>query len=217
MINMYLGNPGSGKSLHSASDIRFALQNGQCVIANFMIKTDLFKMHVESKFIYIQQDKLKYPFRVVKEIFEYRKEHEGRILILFDECQMLFDNRKWKDEGRDEWILFFTHHRKLMGDKGEIILITQREASIDPKIYDLVEYKSYHRKICNYGTFGFILGLLTGDRLHQFITYWAPLKTVVGAQFYLRRKRDCDIYDTSYLFGLFDGVDFDKWVERAES
>ena len=216
MINLYLGNPGSGKSLHSSGDIRFALEHGQCVIANFKIKTELFRMADDSKFVYIPQESLKFPFIVVKHIVDYRKEHSGRILIMLDECQMLFDNRKWKDPGRDEWVLFFTHHRKLMGDTGEIILVTQREASIDPKIYDLVEYKSYHRKICNFGRFGFILGLLTGDRVHQYITYWAPLREVVSSRFFLRKKRDCDIYDTNYMFGLFDNINFDEWVKKAE-
>lgn len=215
MINMYLGTPRSGKSLHSARDIRFALKNGQCVIANFNIKTELFDMHENSKFIFIEQKKLTYPYILVKEIFEYRKKHDGRILILLDECQMLFDNRKWKDPGREEWVLFFTHHGKLMGENGEVILITQREASIDPKIYDLVEYKSYHRKVCNFGRLGLILGLFTANRLHQFITYWAPLKTVVGSEFYLRKNKDCNIYDTNYMFGLFDNIDFEAWIDKA--
>lgn len=57
MIYFYTGTPGSGKSLHMASEIYDAMWKGQNVIANFAINEDYFKdaKHPErlGKFIYV--------------------------------------------------------------------------------------------------------------------------------------------------------------------
>lgn len=209
MINLYLGNTGSGKSLHTAKDIRFALEHGQLVIANYRVDLTKFKLKKDSKFVYLSNKQLEYPYELVKVIKEYQEEHGyRRMLIVIDEAQMLFDNRKWNIAGREQWMLFFTHHRKITRDKGEVLLLTQREASIDPKVADIVEFKSYHHKTCNMGTIMFLIGLFTGDRLHHYVTYWGPGKNVRTAnKYFLRKNRDCDIYDTFDEFELFDDIE----------
>lgn len=57
MIYFYTGTPGSGKSLHMASEIHDAIWEGKNVIANFEINEDYFKnaKHPErlGKFIYV--------------------------------------------------------------------------------------------------------------------------------------------------------------------
>lgn len=57
MIYMYTGRPGSGKSLHMASEIHEAVWNGKNVIANFQINESYFAKarHPErlGKFIYV--------------------------------------------------------------------------------------------------------------------------------------------------------------------
>lgn len=43
MITLYSGTPGSGKSLHQASDIWWCLKLNKPVVANYDINTELFK------------------------------------------------------------------------------------------------------------------------------------------------------------------------------
>ena len=61
MIRFYSGTPGSGKSLHVASDIYRYLQNGKNVIANFEMNDSLIKERKgkqKGSFVYLSNSQL---------------------------------------------------------------------------------------------------------------------------------------------------------------
>lgn len=67
---------------------------------------------------------------------------EGEGLLLLDECQLVFNSRKW--DKNFEWIVFFTQHRKLHWN---VILIAHSIEMIDGQIRPLCEYSSTFRNM----------------------------------------------------------------------
>lgn len=67
---------------------------------------------------------------------------EGEGLLLLDECQLVFNARKW--EKNFGWIVFFTQHRKLHWD---VVLIAHSIEMIDAQIRPLAEYASTFRNM----------------------------------------------------------------------
>lgn len=108
MIYLYSGTPGSGKSLHQASDLYWWLHNGKPAIANFDINLDAIKTKHLGEFYYINNEILK-PELLIKYAQIYFKDHkfkEGAIRLYIDECQLLFNAREWNIAGRKEWLSF---------------------------------------------------------------------------------------------------------------
>jgi hypothetical protein len=68
---------------------------------------------------------------------------EGACLLVLDEVTALFQARNWDTEGRDEWLEFFNHHRKL---GYEVILISQYDRAIDVQIRAVVDTEIAHHK-----------------------------------------------------------------------
>lgn len=61
MIRFYSGTPGSGKSLHVASDIYRYIQNGKNVVANFEINDSIIKAKrgkTKGSFVYLNNYQL---------------------------------------------------------------------------------------------------------------------------------------------------------------
>ena len=197
MIYLYSGTPGSGKSLHQADDIFWDLNLNKPVVANYPINTNLFKKKVP--FIYLSNDKLT-PFELVEISKEYFKNHkfkEGAIKLYIDECQILFNAREWNVKGRDDWLVFFTQHRKYGYD---IYLIAQFDRMIDRQIRSLIEYEVIHRKVKNFGFWGGLLNLLALGNLFVAVTMWYPLKERVGVDFFKAHKKYFKLYDTYSTF-----------------
>lgn len=67
---------------------------------------------------------------------------EGEGLLLLDECQLVFNARKW--EKNFDWIVFFTQHRKLHWN---VVLIAHSIEMIDGQIRPLAEYASTFRNM----------------------------------------------------------------------
>lgn len=67
---------------------------------------------------------------------------EGEGLLLLDECQLVFNTRKW--EKNFDWIVFFTQHRKLHWN---VVLIAHDIQMIDSQIRPLAEYASVFRNL----------------------------------------------------------------------
>lgn len=67
---------------------------------------------------------------------------EGEGLLLLDECQLVFNARKW--EKNFEWIVFFTQHRK---KHWNVVLIAHSIEMIDSQIRPLAEYASTFRNM----------------------------------------------------------------------
>lgn len=199
MIFLYSGTPGSGKSLHTARTIYWSLKRGCPVIANFPINLDLIK---KRKAEYIVRDNIEltpdFLIDYSRKFFKGKHMKEGQILLVIDECQLMFNAREWNTKGRAEWLSFFTQHRHFGYD---IILVAQFDRMIDRQIRSLIEYEYIHRKVSNFGTKGLIMSLLSGGKLHVAVKMWYPLQERVGSEFFKAHKKYYKLYDT---FALFD-------------
>lgn len=198
MVSLYSGTPGSGKSLHSARQIILAAKRGHPVIANFPVKLDY--RWEKANYTYVPNDLLtpKYLIDYAQSFFEDKPVKESSILLIIDECQLLFNAREWQKRGRDGWLSFFTQHRHLGYD---IILIAQMDRMIDRQIRGLIEYEYIHRKLKNFGVKGFFVSLLTGGAGFCCVKRWYPLSEKLEVEYVRANKKVYSIYDT---FALLD-------------
>lgn len=133
MIMLYSGTPGSGKSLHTARDIRDSLgPKRRPVIANFDVNPGT--RGYRERFIYKPNNDLTPDFLIkfATDYWKGRKVKEDDILLVIDEAQLVFNSRTWQDKGasskRMDWIEFFSQHRHF-GYK--VVLIAQFDRMID--------------------------------------------------------------------------------------
>ena len=202
MINLYSGTPGSGKSLHVADNIKWYLGNNRPVIANFYFKANLCRCKKYGGFLFIPNSELNVE-KLVQFSDLYKEErrmnnlNEESILLVIDECQLLFNAREWNDAHRKEWISFFSQHRKL-GYK--VILVAQYAEMIDKQIRALIEYEYIHRKVSNIGIGGRIFSLVLGGNLHVAVKIYKPLREKVGTDFFKADKTLYRLYDTYNRF-----------------
>lgn len=200
MIRLYSGTPGSGKSLHNARDIIMRSRLGEPVVGNF--DCDLHK-YKKAKYTYCPNDQLtpKFLKEYSRNFFNGRRpgaKDEGKLLLVIDECQLLFNSREWQRANRNEWLEFFTQHRKFGYD---ITLIAQFDRMIDRQIRSLIEYEFIHRKLSNFGFKGWLLSLFLGGNTFVAVQMWYPLKERIGSEFIHARKSLWSIYDSYALFG----------------
>lgn len=205
MIYLYSGTPGSGKSLHQASDLYWWVRSGHLSITNFQFNDSSLRNKKGGANYYVPNDKLSPELlvKVSKAYFTNKKFREGSIRLYIDECQLLFNAREWNIQGRKQWLSFFTQHRKYGYD---IYLIAQFDRMIDRQIRSLIEYEIIHRKVSNFGKFGKILSLITGGKLFVAVKVWYPLKEKVGSEFFRANKRYYSLYDTFNTFSTDDDV-----------
>lgn len=198
MIYLYSGTPGSGKSLHVARLIYYTLFRNKPVICNFPIDTGMVK-HPD-KFLYIDNSELN-----PKKLMDYSREHfsgrpvrEGEILLVIDECQMMFNARNWDAKGREAWNKFFTLHRHFGYD---IVLVAQFDRMIDRQIRCLIEYEQVHRKVTNYGWKGWLIcAFMLSPSLFVSVKIWYPMKERVSSDFFRAKKKYYQLYDTYAVF-----------------
>ena len=207
MITLYSGTPGAGKSLHLASRLCHWMKYKKApIIGNFQCDFDKIKKK-KGSYLYIDNSDLT-PERLI--IFaqnyrayireSYKREvKEGEILLVIDECQLLFNSRDWGQKNRAEWCSFFSQHRKF---GYEIVLVAQMDRMLDRQIRGLIEYEWKHRKCSNYGFAGKLLGLFCGGKLFVAVKIWYPMKEKVGSEFFVYRKSFAQIYDTFTVFSL---------------
>ena len=197
MVSLYSGTPGSGKSLHVAKELRDRAIMGKPIIANFPLNIAKYK---KANFTYCPNDELKpeYLIRYSEKYFKNHRFKEGAILLVIDECQLIFNAREWQISGRAEWLSFFTQHRKYGFN---IILIAQFDRMIDRQIRSLIEYEFIHRKASNYGIGGMLFSFFSGGKLFVAVQMWYPLKTRIGAEFFHARKKFWSMYDSYTTFG----------------
>lgn len=196
MIYLYSGTPGSGKSLHVATVIYNLLRLNRPVICNFPINVQLVKN--PTQFHYHDNSELTAEFLEEFGSSYWKKEKrppkEGRITVVIDEAQMIFNSRSWDAKGRMEWLRFFQIHRHLGFD---VILVAQFDRMLDRQIRCLIEYEEIHRKVTNMGWKGVLLSfLLLSPRLHACVKVWYPMKERVGGYFFRVRKRYYRLYDS---------------------
>lgn len=204
MIYLYSGTPGSGKSLHTAEVLYWWIRQGRPAICNFEINLNMIKTSHEKKFYYKNNLEItpEYLMQFSKDYFGTGKIKESSILLVIDECQLMFNAREWDKTGRAKWLSFFTQHRHFGYD---IILVAQFDRMIDRQIRSLIEYEFVHRKVTNYGWRGFLLCLVfLSPKLFVYVKMWYPLRQKMGSQFFRCRKKYYKIYDT---FLLLDAPD----------
>lgn len=197
-IYLYSGTPGSGKSLHATKDIRDCLSYGIPVIANYDLNHDI--KHYD-RFTYKSNDELTPEY-----LQEYAvdwwstKGHrfkEDSILLVLDECQLLFNSRNWNQKDRMGWLKFFSQHRKY-GYK--VIFIAQFDRMVDRQIRSLIEYEFIHRRMGNFGLKGKIVAVILGGELFVCVRVFYPLGEKVGNSFFRKNKRVFRMYDSYKMF-----------------
>lgn len=199
MISLYSGTPGSGKSLHVAEKIYYRLRLGKPVICNFDINRDLFKKRKIDFHLRNNWDlDISYLIEFSREYFKGKKIKEDEILLVIDECQLIFNARDWNKAGRSDWLSFFTQHRKY---GYHVILIAQFDNMIDKQIRAVIEYEYKHRKVSNFGIQGKLLSIFMGGHTFVAVKVWYPLKEKVGSEFFHAKKKFFRLYDT---FGDFN-------------
>lgn len=140
----------------------------------------------------------------VNKLIFYAKMHfrgkpvkEDDILLVIDEAQLVFNAREWSKKGREDWLSFFSQHRKY---GYHIILIAQFDRMIDRQIRALIEYEYVHRKVSNMGWRGMLLSLFMGGNVFVAVKVWYAMNEKIGSEFFRSRKRLYRLYDT---FGRF--------------
>lgn len=197
MINLYSGTPGSGKSLHTAKEIRSRLRHSKrFIIGNFYVNTKMIKKR-KGDYILVLNDRLT-PDRLLqfsRKLSRHlgRRLKEGEILLIIDEAQLLFNAREWQNLARNGWLSFFSQHRHYGYD---IILAAQFDRMLDRQVRCLLEYETIHRKVSRFGVIGAIIGLLTGKNLYIAIEKWYPLKEKVGSSLFVGTKKLFELYDS---------------------
>ena len=204
MIHLYSGTPGSGKSLHTARDIRDALRIRKIpVIANFDVNHSL--RNYDRLFTYLPNDRLDPSFLedFARNWFAGRKVREDSILLVIDEAQLVFNSRAWQHGQRMDWIQFFSQHRHF-GYK--VVLIAQFDRMIDRQIRSLIEIETNHRKLGNFVMKGLILSLPFRGRLFLGVSYYYGLKEKVGTCWLLPRRAYFKVYDSYNRFEKVAGT-----------
>lgn len=203
-IWLYSGTPGSGKSLHATAEIRANLRMGRPVIANYDLAPDIPNREL---FRYVDNLSITpdYLERVAAEWWSDHRFAEERILLVLDECQLIFNSREGVQGGKMErsqrmaWIRFFSQHRKY-GYK--IVLVAQFDRMIDRQIRSLIEYELLHRRVSSVGTLGFLAALPFGGKLFATVETYYPLKMRTGGGFFTCRRSVTRMYDS---YKSFDG------------
>lgn len=200
MIYLYTGTPGSGKSLHLARELYHYLNahRDRLVLCNFDI--DLSRVKHPERYIYLSNRALRDPSTLIQILHEYYLDYplkERSVVLVIDECQILFNSRDWRSTNDSGWLPFFTQHRKFGAD---IYLVAQFDEMVDKQIRSLVEYEVVHRKISNFGIFGGILKLLTFGELFIAIERWYGINQKTGQEFFKARKKYYSLYDTFNTF-----------------
>lgn len=220
MVILYTGTPGSGKSYHATDIVHTATRRKINIIANFVINLPEKK---QPYFFFVDNKQL-----TVKNLIAFSKEHhkenrEGQTIIIIDEAATMFNARNDKMKNRDEWIKFFSQHRKLGFD---VILITQNDRMLDRQIRSNIEYHYIHRKLTNFGIKGFIIKFI----MHKdfvCVRQWYTIKERIGADYFRIKKKVAASYDTFSLFdyseqsnksgGMISVAEFNRLQKESES
>lgn len=200
MIYLYTGTPGSGKSLHAANDVRWALNHDRPVLANFQLSPNA-KCRNKEIFRYVANAEIT-PELVIDWADDFWNAgiipfRENYLLWVADECQLLWNSRRWTDKTRMGFLELLSQHRKY-GIK--IIMIAQGAKMIDNQFRMLVETEVNHRKLSSMGFIGTMLSLPFAGRLFMRVSYLFQSQERLGSDWYFYRKKDADMYDSYARF-----------------
>lgn len=201
-INVYTGVPGSGKSLHAAADIRDSLTRRypRPVIANFPLSADApltDEQRVNFTFLPNEEMTAGRICGICDDIWHDsdRAFREDYITLVLDECQLIFNSRRWSDRSRMAYLEFLSQSRKY-GVK--VILVTQSVKMIDNQFRMLIEVEHNHRRIRSMGPAGWAVTAPFGGRLFLIVRYLFQANERLGMGLFRGRKKDMQMYD-SYI------------------
>lgn len=201
-IVLFSGRPGSGKSYDAMRQIRNALKfQKKDVIANFEVNCD---ENWKGNFTYLPNSEIsaRNITDLASDYWASRDFKEDGLLLAIDECQLLFNSRTWSSPERMSFLELMSQHRKY-GLK--IILIAQSDIMIDKQFRALIEYETNHRKLGNYGKFGFILNLIMLGGMFYACTYYYAQKVKVGGEWFRYSKKIARMYDSYKTFEQISG------------
>lgn len=196
-ITLFSGTPGSGKSYHACRCIRDTLKyKKRDVIANFGVVVD---EDWAGNFTYRPNSDLSVDYLVSVAAYTWasRPFKEDGILLVIDECQLLFNSRTWSDKDRMKWLQFFSQHRKY-GYK--VIFIAQNDVMVDKQFRVLIEYEVNHRKLGNYGLFGFILKCVLLGEYFMCVKYYYGLSERLESNLIRYSKKVASMYNSYTAF-----------------
>lgn len=202
MITLYSGTPGSGKSYHAAKRVYAILrhQPQRFIVTNISYNLTDFTPEQRERCIYLDNGELS-PARLaaiasdIRAALDLETLREGQILLVLDECQILFNARTWQKNDCQGWINFFTQHRKYGYD---CIMIAQFDRMIDRQVRSLIEYECIHRKISRFGLRGKLLSWLVGSFVS--VSLWYGIKEIVSRDYIRYRKKIARLYDTYQIW-----------------
>lgn len=201
-IDVFTGVPGSGKSLHAAREVRYALDRKypRPVIANFPLGKDARVLHPEY-FNYVPNEEMS-AGRIIDFADDYwtnsgREFREDYILLVLDECQLLFNSRRWSDRSRMSYLEFLSQSRKY---GVRIILIAQSAKMIDNQFRMLVEREYNHRRISAMGPIGALVAAPFHGGLFLCVRSLFQVNERLGMELLLASKRDTRMYDSYARF-----------------
>lgn len=207
MIFLYSGTPGSGKSLHTARIIYNSLKyTDELVITNFPVNEKKIGK-IRGKLICSDNETITPDFLKWLSLwwFSSHKFKEGKILLILDESQLLFNSRDWNMNGRAGWLAFFTGHRHYGYD---VILAAQFDRMLDRQIRSIIEYEYIHRKVSNFGWRGKLLSAFAFGKLFCCVKTWYPMRgEQIGFEYYKCHKKYYSLYDTHMTFDSFEKLE----------
>ena len=170
------------------------------MITNFELDTSKYSKAIHRS---IDDDELTPDFLIQysREYFQGRKltkKDEDTILLVVDECQLLFNSRDYQKKDRKIWIKFFSTHRHL---GYHVILIAQMDKMLDKQIRGVIEYEYIHRKLSNFGKAGKLLTIALAGEMFTAVQMWYPLKMKIGTSMFRGKRRYFRIYDSYASFG----------------
>lgn len=167
MITILQGTLGSGKSATATAMAFEHLKKGGVVATNFAFKEgwawELSKHSFDGRFrpakrlknaqSHYDRHYMVNSLEAVKAIkpkeqacwslqSQPNKYQEGQGLLILDECQLIFNSRKWQKN--DSWVEFFTQTRKMGWD---VLLVAHDIKMIDSQIQPLIEFEARFRNL----------------------------------------------------------------------
>lgn len=201
MIEAYTGVPGSGKSLHAASDIRFDLNRRRDVpvIANFRLGADA-PVTKPELFTYVPNDEMS-----AGKLIDFacnwwdggKTFHEDGIHLVMDECQLLFNARSWSQRSRMSYLEFLSQSRKY---GYRVTLIAQNAKMIDNQFRMLIDEEVNHRRVASMGLVGALVAAPFRGRLFMTVRYTYQIHERLGMSIRAYRQSDARMYDSYAKF-----------------
>ena len=203
-IHVFTGTPGSGKSLHAASLVRFELTRRypRPVIANFDLGSGApLTDEQRSLYSYVPNEDMS-AAKIERMCQDYWRDsgrpfREDYITLVLDECQLLFNSRLWSQKSRMSYLEFLSQSRKA-GVK--VVLIAQATKMIDNQFRMLVEVEHNHRRIASMGPAGAVVAAPFGGRLFLVVRYLYQCNERLGMELFRGNRKDLLMYDSYARF-----------------